>query len=113
MARESGPAPDGSINALSSIAPDDLGDADQRQDRAVNRPMIIADHEADAEGQVEALENPDSPHADHRKADQGADNPHCCIECFPHGVLSYQLGRSTPRKPQTGWNSIRLWRTGT
>src|ERR1700691_2690747 len=87
MARENGSAPDGSINALSSIAPDNLGDADQRQDRAVNRPMIIADHEADAEGQVEALKSPDCPHADHRNADQGADNPQCCIECFPHGAV--------------------------
>jgi len=47
--------------SLPGIAPEDLGDADQRQDRAVNRPMKIADHEADAEGQIEALEDPDGP----------------------------------------------------
>src|ERR1039458_849810 len=73
---------------LSGIAPEDLGDADQRQDRAVNRPMKVADHEADTEGQVEALEDPDGPHADHRNADQAADNPHYYIECSPHAFSS-------------------------
>jgi hypothetical protein len=61
---------------LPGIAPDDLRDADQREDRAVNRPMKVADHEPNAECQIEALENPDRSHANHRSADQAANNPH-------------------------------------
>jgi len=47
---------------LPRIAPQHLGYTDQRQDCAINRPMIVADHEPAAEGQVEALEDPDSAH---------------------------------------------------
>jgi len=52
----------GSSLDLPGITPEHLGDADQREDRAVNRPMIVADHEANAESQVEALEYPDGAH---------------------------------------------------
>lgn len=74
--------------SLAGIAPDNLGDADQREDRAVDRPVKVADHESDAEGQVESLEDPDGAHADHRNTDQAADNPHHYIEWSPHRVLS-------------------------
>lgn len=66
---------------LTRITPDDFGDADQRQDRAVDRPVIVTDHEADAEGQVHALEHPDRPRQDHQDADQAADDPHHDIKC--------------------------------
>jgi hypothetical protein len=65
-----------------------LGDADQREDRAVNRPMKVADHAPNAKSQVEALEDPDGPHSDHRNADQAADNPHHNIEWSSHRVPS-------------------------
>jgi hypothetical protein len=42
---------------LPSITPNDLSDADQSQDRAVDRPVSIADHETDAKCQIEALEH--------------------------------------------------------
>src|ERR1019366_1979357 len=88
---------------LPGIAPDNFGDADQRQDRAVDGPVKVADHEADSAGQVQALEDPDGPHADHRNADQAADNPHYYIECAPHAFSSLLSPASS--------NSIRLWRT--
>jgi hypothetical protein len=72
---------------LTSIAPDDLGESDERENRAINRPVIVADHEADTKGEIEALEDPDDPHQNHHDADQGADDPHHDIECGPHRGL--------------------------
>lgn len=78
------PTFEGSSLDLPDIAPEHLGDADQHQNRTVNGPMIVADHEADAKCQVKALEDPDCTHQDHRDADQAADNSHSNIECLPH-----------------------------
>jgi hypothetical protein len=69
---------------LSGIAPDDFGDAHQRQDGAVNRPMIIADHESDTKRQVKALKDPHHSHQDHRDTDQRSDDAHDVIEGWPH-----------------------------
>ena len=85
-------ARESSGSRLPSIAPDDFGDADHRQDHAVNCPMKVTDHEADAEGEVEALKSPDGPHEDHRNADQATDNPHHNIEWSPHRFPPASLG---------------------
>jgi hypothetical protein len=53
--------------------------------------MKIADHEADAKGKVEALEDPDGPHQDHGNTDQAADNAHHDIECGPHGGAPFDV----------------------
>lgn len=74
------PVPTGSETTLPGIAPDNLGDAHQREDRAANRPIKVSDHESDAEGEVEALEDPHGAHAHHRNPDEAADNPHHNIE---------------------------------
>jgi hypothetical protein len=66
--------------SLPGIAPNDLSDADQRKNRAVDRPMKVPDHETDAERQIEALENPNGAHANHRNADEAAGKPHHNIE---------------------------------
>jgi hypothetical protein len=42
--------------------------------------MKVPDHDPNAEGQIEALENPDRSHANHCSADQAANNPHRNIE---------------------------------
>jgi hypothetical protein len=72
--------------ALSGIAPDDFRNADQRQDGPVYRPVNVTDHESDAECQVEALQDPDDAHEDHRYADQAADDPHHNVEWSPHAL---------------------------
>jgi hypothetical protein len=72
MGRESEP--------LSYIAPDDLRNADQGQDRPVNGPMHVTDHESDAEGEVKALQDPDDAYEDHCNAEQAADYAHRDIE---------------------------------
>src|ERR1019366_2525903 len=52
---------EGSGPELAGVAPDDLRDADQSQHRAVDGPVIVTNHEADAEGKVEALEDQTVP----------------------------------------------------
>ena len=75
----------GSGFALPGIAPNDLGDADERENGAEDRPMKVTDHEAHAKGDIETLENPDDSHQSHGDAEQGVDYSHKNIECGPHG----------------------------
>ena len=51
--------------------------------------MKVSNHEANAKGQVEALQHPDPSHQDHRNADQAADDAHGDIEGFPHAIFPY------------------------
>ena len=41
--------------------------ADQGEDRAEDDPLRVADHEADLEGDVQALQHPDAAHEDHSR----------------------------------------------
>jgi len=54
---------------------------DQSQDRAVDHPVSVADHETDAKCEIEALEYLNHPHQDHGKPDQATDNPHRRVKC--------------------------------
>jgi hypothetical protein len=48
--------------------------------------MEVTDHEADAEGKVKSLKNPNGTRQDHRDADQAADDAHHDVKCSPHGI---------------------------
>ncbi|HUE63501.1 MAG TPA: hypothetical protein VMO78_03905 [Rhizomicrobium sp.] len=50
---------------LPCIAPDYLRDAENCQYRAINRPMIVADHESPAKCKVKSLQNPGGSHGSH------------------------------------------------
>jgi hypothetical protein len=58
--------------------------------------MKVADHEPAAEGQVEALEDPDSAHQDHDNADEATDDPHHNIETWPHLRIPFNFDTRRP-----------------
>jgi hypothetical protein len=66
--------------ALPGVAPDHLAHADQRQDCAIDSPVIVADHEANAESEVQALKDPDASHQNHHNSYQTANYPHDDVE---------------------------------
>jgi hypothetical protein len=69
---------------LPCVAPDYLRDAENCQDRAINRPMIITDHESPAKCKVESLQNPDESHGSHYQPNDAAHDSHDDIECVEH-----------------------------
>ena len=68
---------------MPGVAPDHLSDADRREDSAIDGPVIVTDHKANAKGEVETLEHPDDTHEDHDNSDHAADDAHHLIECRP------------------------------
>src|SRR4051812_31580152 len=82
-----------SVFALTDVRPHHLSDADERENRTVYRPMVVAYHEANAEGEVEALKDPDCPAENHQKTQQAADDAHHHIKCFPHTSASYEMNQ--------------------
>src|SRR5579862_3278980 len=65
---------------LPRIAPDHLPNGKQYQDRAIDDPVLVADHEAIAECKIEPLQNPDRSQGDHRKTEQCAYDSHADVE---------------------------------
>ena len=83
-----------SIVHSTGIAPNDLADADDDQDRAAEGPVWITHHEAAtqyAPRKIEPLKYPDAPTDDHENANQGTDNPHDNVERFAHHDLPVYL----------------------
>jgi hypothetical protein len=75
---------------LTGVAPDDLTHSDNQHDCAVERPMLIAFHEAAtkrAPGKIQPLQNPDPSHQNHQDTDEAADHSHHHVECTTHAHL--------------------------
>src|ERR1700753_2217217 len=72
---------------LTGVAPNDLTHSDNQHDCAVERPMLIALHEAAtkrAPSEIQPLQNPDPSHQNHQDADEAADHSHHRVECTTH-----------------------------
>src|SRR5258705_3329021 len=59
---------------LSRVAPDDLCDAQQSEDRAIDHPVLVADHERFVvrAGEMQPLQGPEASADDHQQAEQAA-----------------------------------------
>src|SRR6476646_5188922 len=77
-------------DALSHVAPCDLGDANQCQQPAIERPANVVDHEPLKDcgwPNAQPLHHPDRAHRDHQQPDKAADDSHDDVESVPHLVL--------------------------
>src|SRR5689334_12432392 len=76
------------VSTLSRIAPDHLAEAKQREDCAIENPVLVADHErlVVRSGQTKPLQSPKASADHHQQTDQAADDPHDDVECPPHIV---------------------------
>jgi hypothetical protein len=95
----------GGSERLAGVAPYDLGDSKQRQDRPEKDPSPLAHHETHPECQVQTLQDPDRTHRYHHEADQTADDPHCGIECTH---LTPPLSRTLAHVPEGAADSVGL-----
>jgi hypothetical protein len=86
LSRSSDEQRPGSAFDLPRIAPDNLSDAEQRKDRSIDDPVLVADHEPDPERQIESLQNPNRSHGDHRDAEESADDSHDDVERGAHRI---------------------------
>src|ERR1043165_2972304 len=99
-----------SPGGLSHVAPCDLGDADDGEQSAIERPTNVVDHEPlhdCGRPDSEPLHHPDRAHRDHQQSDKAADDSHDDVEGVPHLILPGWLSNESIVPSAAGLANVR------